>query len=236
MELDPTQVARTESDASRSDYSETKRDVRRRKGAGFVDEDSNDGDDKQDDANTPTPTAHGGKRKGGDGESSENSDSGNKYKAKDPEANFSLGQLKGKELAGSGKLEQRREAEKKKGKPSNKSKGKEKAGKSKGKEKAEKEKGKEKARKEKGKEKAGMKEEGSGGRPSAEQLESVKELHEAIDERIGEISAEFESSMDSVLRQLGLGVWKEVRKMSLWNMFSQIKSLEGEHDDVQGCE
>ena len=210
MELDLTQVAKTESDASGSDYSETEREVRRRKGAGSGDEDSDGGDDEEDGAKTATPTPHGGKRKGGDGESSQNSDSGNEYKAKDPEANFSLGKSKGKEVAGNGKSERRREAEKKKkGKSRNES---------------------------KEKEKTEMKEETSGGRPSAEQLESVKELREAIDERIGEISAEFESSTELVLRQLGLGVWKEVRKMSLWNMFSQIKSLEGEHDDVQGCE
>ena len=224
MELDPTKVVDTESERSGTNYSETERGVLRREGIGAADEDDEDDEDEDEESadKTIAPATRRGKaRDGGDdasdlGAGEEGAASKKKGKSKGKIA-AKGDHSKGKEKAGTNERRSNNNSKEKKisesneGKSNNKAKGKEKAGVNEGKSEA-------------------------GGRPSAEQLECVKELREAIDERVEEIAAKFTSSRESILRQLGLGVWKDVRKMSLWNMFTQLKSVEGARDDVKGCE
>jgi hypothetical protein len=228
MELDPTKVVATESEGSGSDYSETERNVLRRKGIGSADEDG-DEDEDEDEGEEGGEKSAAQARGGGGGSRKDSDDASDSDGGDEGAGSKKQGKPKGKRAAKGDNSKGKEKAGTKEGESNNNSKGKEIAGINEGKS----------NNKGKGKEKAGMNEgipEASGGRPSAEQLESVKELREAIDERVAEISAEFGSSRESILRQLGLGVWKDVRKMSLWNMFTQIKSLEGAHDDVNGCE
>lgn len=227
MELDPTKVAATESEGSGSDYSETERDVRIRKGIGSGDEDDDEEEEEDSSEKPVAPAARSSKGRGGGRGSSDDSDDSSDSGG--GEEGTSSKKSKGKKAAKVDNSKGKEKADANGGESNNKSKGKEKAAINEDKS----------SNKSKGKGRAEINEgnpEASGGRPSAEQLECVKELREAIDERIGEISTMFDSTPESIVKQLGLGFWRDVRKMSLWNMFAQIRSLEGAREDVKGCE
>ena len=75
---------------------------------------------------------------------------------------------------------------------------------------------------------------GAPGRPGREQLQAIKDLRILIEGELEKLSNEFQASRESLLGQLGMG-GKEHRKMSLFNLFSQIKSLDEPQEGVHGC-
>ena len=211
-----TNMEVNESEPSRSDYSETEKDARRRRGAGSESEESEESEDEKDDKAGGECLRRGSKRGGEDSsESSEDvaepggnrdevdertnrgegdGESGEEGEAAEAAAAKSKGKGKAKEAAMQGPIE--------------KGKGRQNGSKS------------------------GAK--GTLGQPGKEQIQAVKELQRLIKERIADLSNEFNASQESLYSQLGMGR-KFHQKTSLFNLFSQVKSLEQPLEGVHGC-
>jgi len=187
-----------ESDPSGSDYSETRKDARRRMGEGDADE-SEDEESSDGDAGRERTSKLGKGAKDGDDSSNSSED--------DASSGEDNGEVDGRNSREDSEDENQ---------------------------------GAEAAPKKKGRvEEVGAQGGSNGGakraigRPGKDQMQAVKELRGLIDREVQKLSNEFNASHDTLLGQLGFS-GKAHRKMSLLNLFSQIKSLEEPQEGVHG--
>jgi hypothetical protein len=196
-----------ESETSGSDYSETRKDAQRRRGGEEDEEDEDEEDEDEEDEDDEDESEDEDNREAGGKGSSSNPKGGGEETSDSSEDDMSAG-------------DEAAEA------PARKSNDKGKAKEMTTQRSLEKRKGKQDGSKDVAK--------GAPGRPGKEQMQAVKELRTAIEEHIKKLSKEFNASRESLLGQLGMG-GKEHRKVSLLNLFSQIKSLEEPQEGVHGC-